>query len=158
MKTISEQLKDLDLKLGDLCEIEGVEGRAVVLEDKALMVENREGEQIRQLRLYARSDKENFKGYYRHFKVTCGWKAHEVKKTNNNRLIICYTQTLPIPEVTSLPEAVEKAIEEGLGMDLDCGWRHVARAVIAECDRKIEAAKPKGTIADIVAAKLAKEV
>jgi len=79
---------------------------------------------------------------------------------DGNRLSIEQQQAIHAAEAraTEAEQRLEKAIEEGLGMDLDCGWRHVARAVIAECDRKIEAAKPKGTIADIVAAKLAKEV
>lgn len=98
MKTISEQLKDLGLKHGDLCEIEGYEGRAVVLLDLNLK------------KLYARTDNQIFCTGELGSTVTCGWKANKADVLGPKIIGITYLQVLPAPSPKPLPEAVEAAL------------------------------------------------
>jgi hypothetical protein len=125
MKTISDQLKDLGLKHGDLCEIEGVEGRCLVLHDPTsasiLLAKTSDGGS------WFSSQKQ----------VTCGWKAKAPTfGFNNTAMGIHYERVLPAPIPKPLPEAVEDAIEA-------TGWTaaerirmsEVARAILAECKK-----------------------
>jgi len=120
MKTISEQLKDLGLKHGDLCEIEGSSERMSVYyaAGRALVARSSSG---------AHYD-------FEQIKVTCGWKATEpIAVYSSQAFSIYYTQVFPTPEVVPLPDAVEKIISTG-GVNRD--WcRDFARAIIAECKK-----------------------
>jgi len=140
MKTISDQLKDLGLSHGDLCEIEGVEGRCLVA------YETNDNET-----LYAKAANGIAYSYTANHKVTCGWRANSSHITAMlGDLAIYYTKVLPKTSPKPLPESVEASIEQAIGMDVDSGWRRVISALLAEVDKRIEAAKPKGTLEDIV--------
>ena len=120
MKTISEQLKDLGLKHGDMCEIEGHEERAIVLQEgRDLQAEMTHG---------------LFVAHNNACKDTCGRAANSSTLTGAT-LSIHYTKVLPKPELAPLPEAVEKAIKDAFNLDPVEGWRVVLRAVIAECKK-----------------------
>ena len=154
MKTISEQLKDLGLKHGDLCEIEGVEGRLIVRQN------------FRDLS--AETDKEIYRHDDSSYKVTCGWKVGNSHITAMlGDLAIYYTKVLPKTSPKPLPEAVEDALQakwnkykevwrqaDSVNFERTC--EYAKEAILAERDfaRAIlaEAAKPKGTIADIIGA------
>lgn len=135
MKTISEQLKDLGLKHGDLCEIEGVEGRLIVRQN------------FRDLS--AETDKEIYRHDDSSYKVTCGWKVGNSHITAMlGDLVIYYTKVLPKTSPKPLPEAVEDFVLGGIRTTED--MRTFARLLIAEVEKMIEAATPKGTLEDIV--------
>lgn len=104
MKTISEQLKDLGLRHGDLCEIEGYEGRAVVLLDLNLK------------ELYARRDNQIFCTGELGSTVTCGWKAMSSITHSDGmpELVIYYTKILPKPAPAPSPKPLPEAVEAAL--------------------------------------------
>ena len=118
MKTISDQLKDLGLKHGDLCEIEGVEGRAVVISGYG--------------GLRAEADKDCYTGDS--YKVTCGWKVNIISNITAD-LVIYYEKVLPAPIPKPLPEAVEAVVE----FCNESEQREFARAMLAEVEKMIEA-------------------
>ena len=126
MKTISEQLKDLGLKHGDLCEIEGSSERMSVYyaAGRALVARSSSG---------AHYD-------FEQIKVTCGWKATEpIAVYSSQAFSIYYTQVFPTPEVVPLPDAVEFALKLSHNArsveDRRLADREVARAIIAECKK-----------------------
>jgi hypothetical protein len=120
MKTISDQLKDLGLKHGDLCEIEGVEGRLVVRQT------------FRDLS--AESDKDIYRYDDMNYKVTCGWRKSGTG-SGTGRLTIDYLQVFPAPIPKPLPEAVEAVVE----FCNESEQREFARAMLAEVEKMIEA-------------------
>ena len=128
MKTISEQLKDLGLSHGDLCEIEGHEGRAVVLKDLSLK------------ELYVRTEDRIFCISDLWPKVTCGWKAGPSFMHHGLPTImsIGYTKVYPKPSPKPLPEAVAE-VTRNMGPD----GSDLAIALLAEVEKMIEAAKLK---------------
>lgn len=121
MKTVSEQLKDLGLSHGDMCEIEGRTDRYVVMNFlEALAARSANGS-------YWNTE---------HAKVTCGWRASEpILSISRATMSIHYEKVLPEPEFAPLPKAVEKAIDRAFRLDADAGWREIARAIIAECKK-----------------------
>lgn len=128
MKTISDQLKDLGLKHGDLCEIEGVEGRCLVFIEYGLSV-----------RAYVRSTDGGIVYCNDTRKVTCGWKAGKANDDYSpDAMAIFYTRVLPKPSPKPLPEAVAEVTKK-MGPD----GSDLAIALLAEVDKRIEAAKVK---------------
>jgi hypothetical protein len=126
MKTVSEQLKDLGLQHGDMCEIEGVEGQCLIIKgDHHLRAENKTA-------IFIHNER-----------VVCGWKAVTPSFTEFC-MYRAHTKVLPKPELAPLPEAVEKILNGTVGcfsLEATNALREVFRAFIAETDRKIEAAK-----------------
>jgi hypothetical protein len=125
MKTVSEQLKEMGLQHGDMCEIDEIEGA----KERYVVIGSFNGG------LYARSALGLMYGTEL-LKVNCGWKKHTAYIGSGlviNSLHIEYIEVLPAPVAAPLPEAVESVLGTGV-FDIR-RMPELARAIIAECKK-----------------------